>query len=132
MKVKKEHMKKYILLLFLFCFTNILQAQQGTKDVAAPVVTPQRVAGSESTNVRVNIYPVPVTNNSFTIKTDRDIAFIKITNIIGQDIFKSKYNTPQQTIRISLDAPQRGMYLVTIIFSDGIRIVKKIMIEEPK
>ncbi|MGE5420135.1 MAG: T9SS type A sorting domain-containing protein [Chloroflexota bacterium] len=125
-------MKKFLLFVFLLYFSTILQAQQGMKDSAVFSATPQKVSGGESSNIRITIYPVPVTNNSFTIRTDKDISFVKITNIIGQDIFKSRYNNPQQMIRITLDAPQRGMYLVTIIFNDGIRIVKKIMIEEPK
>jgi hypothetical protein len=125
-------MKKFLLLIFLLYFPLILQAQQRLKESAVPVASPQRLSGTESTNIKINIYPVPVTNNSFTIRTDRDVSFIKITNIIGQDIFKSRYNNPLQTIRITLDAPQRGMYLVTIIFKDGIRVVKKIMIEESK
>jgi hypothetical protein len=29
-----------------------------------------------------------------------------------------------------LDNPNRGMYLVTINFSDGTRVVKKVMVEE--
>jgi hypothetical protein len=32
--------------------------------------------------------------------------------------------------KIILDNPKRGMYLVTVVFSDGLRIVKKIMIEQ--
>jgi hypothetical protein len=94
--------------------------------------TAQQYASGESANIRINIYPVPVRNNTFTVKTDRDIAFVKVTNILGQDILRIKYNEPQQLIRISLDSPQRGMYLVTVIFTDGARIVKKIMIEEPE
>jgi hypothetical protein len=90
----------------------------------------QKEISRESNNRIVNIYPVPVKDNSFTIKTDTDIAFIKITNIIGQDIFRFQYNDPQQLIKIFLDNPKRGMYLVTIIFSDGIRVVKKIMVEQ--
>jgi hypothetical protein len=73
---------------------------------------------------------VPVRDNSFTIKTGKDISYIKITNIIGQDVFRIQYNEPQQLIKISLDSPKRGMYFVTIIFSDGIRVVKKIMVEQ--
>lgn len=125
-------MNKFLLSFFLICSTLFLNAQQGSKDSAAFAAAPQRVSGGETTNIRISIYPVPVTNNSFTIRTDRDISFVKITNIIGQDVFRSKYNNPLQLIRINLDAPQRGMYLVTVIFSDGARIVKKIMIEESK
>ena len=78
----------------------------------------------------VNIYPVPVRDNSFTIKTDRYISSVKVTNIIGQDIFRFRYTDPQQLIKISLENPKRGIYLVTVILSDGLRVVKKIMVEQ--
>jgi hypothetical protein len=97
---------------------------------AGSLATAQQYSSGENANIKINIFPVPVRNNSFTIKTDRDIAFVKVTNILGQDILRVKYNEPQQLIRISLDSPQRGMYLVTVIFTNGARIVKKIMIEE--
>jgi hypothetical protein len=106
----------------------ILQAQRDTASYASNT----RYVSREQPVISLVIYPIPVRNNSFTIKTDRDISFVKITNIIGQDIFRVKYSTPQQLIRINLENPQRGMYLVTILFSDGSRIVKKIMIEESK
>ena len=73
---------------------------------------------------------MPVRENNFTIKTDKDISLVRITNIIGQDIFRVKYNNPEQQINIMLDNPKRGMYLVTVNFSDGTRVVKKILIEE--
>jgi len=77
----------------------------------------------------VTIYPVPVRDNSFTVKSNKEILLIKVTNIIGQDIFRIKYNTPQLFVKILLDDPGRGMYLVVIIFSDNTRVVKKVMIE---
>ncbi len=92
--------------------------------------TAQQTYLKETTNTKISIYPVPVRNNRFTIKTNKDISLITITNIIGQDVYRSQYNEPQQVIKISLQSPKRGMYLVTIIFSDGIRVVKKIMVEQ--
>ena len=80
-------------------------------------------------NSNVSIYPVPVRDNNFTIKSDKEISAIKITNIIGQDIFRVKYSTPQLISKIVLDNPRRGMYLVVILFSDDTRVVKKVMIE---
>lgn len=120
-------MRKILLYLSFLLFTPTLLAQ---KDALASAG--HQYVSRESTNINLSIFPVPVRNNTFTIKTDRDISSVKITNIIGQDIYRIKFNTPQQLIKISLESPQRGMYLVTIIFSDGVRIVKKIMIEEPK
>jgi hypothetical protein len=118
-------MKKGILFMLLMIFSITLQAQKDTTNIAS---TPGISADAASINV--SIYPVPVTENHFTIKTNRDVSYIRITNIIGQDIFRNKYNNPIQLNRISLDNPRRGMYLVTIIFSDGTRVVKKILVEE--
>jgi hypothetical protein len=121
-------MKKRLLFIYLLIFTLNLQAQKDTAFIAD--TPPQRYTARDAVNINLSIYPVPVKDNSFTIKTDKDISIVKVTNIIGQDIFRIKYNNPQQLIRIPLDNPKRGMYLVTIIFSDGLRVVKKILVEE--
>lgn len=121
-------MKKSLPLVFLLIFNLTLFGQKDSVGVAGTLA--QRTYQTEITPVTISIYPVPVKDNSFTIKTDKDISFVKITNIIGQDVFRLQYNDPQQLIKIFLDNPKRGMYLVTIIFSDGVRIVKKIMVEE--
>lgn len=123
-------MKKNLLLIYLLIFTLTLQAQKDTTFIAG--TPPQKYISGDAPLFNLSIYPVPVRDNSFTIKTDKDISFVKVTNIIGQDIFRIKYNNTQQLIRIQLDNPKRGMYLVSIIFSDGLRVVKKIMIEESK
>jgi hypothetical protein len=122
-------MKKSLLITFLLIasFSLTLQAQKDTANIIGSHM--QKYALNES-GLNITIYPVPVRENSFTIKTDRDISFVKVTNIIGQDVFRVQYSNPQQLIKIFLDNPKRGMYLVTILFSDGIRVVKKIMVEE--
>ncbi|MEI6047579.1 MAG: T9SS type A sorting domain-containing protein [Bacteroidota bacterium] len=121
-------MKKSLLFILLLIFSLTLQAQKDTINVIGAI--PQKDISRGVANINVSIYPVPVRENSFTIKTDRDISFIKITNIIGQDILRAQYNNPQQLVKIFLENTKRGMYLVTIIFSDGTRTVKKIMVEE--
>jgi hypothetical protein len=121
-------MKKTLLIIYLTIITLTLQAQKDTTLIAG--TSNQRYNSGEAASFSLNIFPVPVRDNTFTIKTDKDISFIKVTNIIGQDIFRIKYNNPQQLIKVSLDNPKRGMYLVTILFSDGLRVVKKIMVEQ--
>ncbi len=121
-------MKKSSLFILFIIFTITLKAQKDSVNVIGAI--PQSVISSDATKINVTIFPVPVRENNFTIKTDRDVSFIKITNIIGQDIFKTQYSNPQQLINILLNNPKRGMYLVTILFIDGNRVVKKIMIEE--
>jgi hypothetical protein len=121
-------MKKSLPLIFLLVFNLTLHGQKDSINISRAIA--QKEFAREASAINVNIYPVPVKDNSFTIKADRDISFVKITNIIGQDIFRFQYNNPQQLIKVFLENPKRGMYLVTIIFSDGIRIVKKIMVEQ--
>jgi hypothetical protein len=120
-------MKKSLLLIFLLFFNLALHAQKDTLNIAG--TTAQKEYSREANSIAVSIYPVPVRDNSFTIKTEKDFTFIKVTNIIGQDVLRLQYNDPQQLIKIFLESPKRGMYLVTIIFSDGVRVVKKIMVE---
>jgi len=122
-------MKKGLLLILLSVFTITLLAQN-QKDTAFIGSNNHRDVSRIASNIYVSIYPVPVRDNQFTIKTDKDVSLVKITNIIGQDIFREKYNDPQQLNKITLDNPTRGMYLVTIMFSDGAKVVKKIMVEE--
>jgi hypothetical protein len=121
-------MKKCLLFIFLLILTLTIQAQKDTTNLIGTL--PQKNNSRESANININIFPVPVRENSFTVKTDRDISLVRVTNIIGQDIFRIQFNSSQQLVRIPLNSPKRGMYLVTIIFSDGVRVVKKIMIEE--
>jgi hypothetical protein len=121
-------MKKGLLCFLLIFFTLSLQAQ---KDSTSYLVTsPKKDSYKGADEPKISIYPVPVKGNIFSIKADKDISFIKITNIIGQDIFRAQYNNPQQFIPVTLENPRRGIYLVTIVFSDSNRVVKKIMVEE--
>ena len=121
-------MKKSLLSILFLVFSLILQAQKDTVNIAGKLS--QNDISRPASDVIISIYPIPVRNNSFTIKTDRDISSVKITNIIGQDIFRVRYSNPLPLTKIFLDNAKRGMYLVTIIFNDGTRVVKKIMVEE--
>lgn len=120
-------MRRLLPVLFLMAVTISLKGQ--TDSTAVAVAMAHKNYTREASALNISIYPVPVKDNSFTIRTDKDISSIKITNIIGQDVFRSQYNDPQQIIKVFLESPKRGMYLVTIIFSDGLRVVKKIMVE---
>jgi hypothetical protein len=121
-------MKKSLLFFLFIIFTSGIQAQKDTISVSPGNTGKSALADASSSGI--TIYPVPIRENYFTIKSEKGISGIKVTNIIGQDIFKTKYNNPETLFRINLDNPKRGMYLVTISLEDGSRIVKKIMIEQ--
>lgn len=125
---EKATMKKSLLSLIIFLFALTIQAQKDTVNVIGTI--PQKAIAREGHGINVTIFPVPVRENNFTIKADKEMSYVKVTNIIGQDILRMQYNSPQQYIKIFLDNPKRGMYLVAIIFRDGTKVVRKIMVEE--
>jgi hypothetical protein len=123
-------MKKLILFILLLISSIPLLSQKDSTNIA--LISGRKITSAEAVPVNLSIYPVPVTENSFTIKSDRDISIVRVTNIIGQDIYRIQYKNPTQLIKIPLENPKRGMYVVSIIFNDGARAVKKIMVEESK
>ncbi|MDX9725818.1 MAG: T9SS type A sorting domain-containing protein [Bacteroidales bacterium] len=123
-------MKHNLLLIIFVLFALNSHSQSDTSSVVRSV--PQKTFIRESSGSNINIYPVPVRQDSFTIRTDREMKSVRVTNMIGQDIFRADYKEPIPQAKVILKKPTRGMYLVTIGFTDGTRIVKKIMIENPK
>jgi hypothetical protein len=122
---------KHILLLISFLLSPIcLHSQKDTVSVVRNY--PQNTFVRETALSNISIYPVPVRENSFTIKTEREMTSVKVTNMIGQDIFRAQYNNPVSVTKVLLKNPTRGMYLVTIAFTDGTRVVRKVMIENPE
>lgn len=121
-------MKHFLLILLISACPINLFSQKDTINLVASS-TARKELIKDVSEINVSIYPVPVRDNSFTIRSDKEISSIRITNIIGQDIFRASYSTPQYISKIILENPRRGMYMVVIIFSDNTRVVKKVMIE---
>ena len=76
-------MKHYLLILFVLSFSINLFSQSDTVNLS--VSSAQKELIRDVSNVNVSIYPVPVRENNFTIKSDKEISAIKITNIIEFD-----------------------------------------------
>jgi len=127
---KRVLMKHSILLISLLFFPITLHSQNDTMSIGRSYIQKNFIKESAASNI--SIYPVPVRNNNFTIKTDRNMTAVKVTNMIGQDIFRAQYRNPLPLTKVMLKQPTRGMYLVTISFVDGTRVVKKIMVENPE
>jgi hypothetical protein len=120
-------MKHFLLILIISISPATLFSQRDSVNVASS----SKELFKEVSDINISIYPVPVRDNTFNIRSEKEISSIRITNIIGQDIFRVRYNTPQFLSKVILDNPRRGMYMVVILFSDNTRIVKKVMIEGP-
>lgn len=118
---------RYILLLIFI--TSLLLCTDAQEDRIAPLSQKVNITLIDPNDPVLTIFPVPVRENYLNLISSKEITKVKITNIIGQDIFNAGYSNSQSAVRIILDNPQRGIYLVTVRFSDNTMIVKKIMIE---
>lgn len=83
----------------------------------------------EDEDANTKIFPVPVVDNRFTITSDKEFTFVRLTNIIGQETKREKFRYPRKRAEISFPEVQKGIYLVTIQYEDRTRTVKKILID---
>jgi hypothetical protein len=121
-------MKNAVLTAIIILSFMPLMAQKDPVTVASGAAIRETLI-SETDQPELKIYPVPVKENNFTVTSEKEISMIRITNIIGQEVYRSRFSSPVLTTRIYLDNPQRGFYLVTILFADNTRLVRKILIE---
>jgi len=116
-----------LLILCLFLGSGLASGQSEEKNSAGEKSVIIENSFEEDTNTK--IFPVPVTNNRFTITSDKGFTFVRLTNIIGQETTREKYNYPRNRTEITFSNAQKGIYLVTIEFEDKTRTVKKILID---
>jgi len=76
------------------------------------------------------LFPNPVTDNKFKVKSDDLILSIDVINVIGQSIKKLDNNSQtKEDIEILLNNCEKGMYLVKITFQDDKSIIKKLLVK---
>jgi hypothetical protein len=120
-------MRIFLLIFFLSISTGILSAQQ-IKAVGTEFSSEQSVLDKEK-EPEIKIFPVPVLNSRFTITSDIPFKFVRITNIIGQEITREKLVFPVKRKEIELLGSEKGIFLVTIELEDNRKIVRKIMVD---
>ena len=79
---------------------------------------------------KVIIYPNPVTDNKFFVKSELTIKSVEVLNVIGQTI-KKVLNTTNLPYNIAVNLPNcdNGMYMVKITFKTKKVIIKKILVK---
>ena len=83
----------------------------------------------EKQDPKIKIFPVPVLNYRFTITSEIPFTFVRMTNIIGQEITRERHNYPIKRDVIEFSNAERGIYLVTIELVDKRKIVRKILVD---
>jgi hypothetical protein len=77
----------------------------------------------------IKIYPVPVLEGRFTITSDKPFIYIRMTNIIGQEITSERFYYPRSRSEVSFPNAEKGIYLITIELEDNSKVVKKILVD---
>ncbi|MGM0667765.1 MAG: T9SS type A sorting domain-containing protein [Bacteroidota bacterium] len=116
-------------IVLLFLGSGLVTGQSEEKNASS--VNSMIFENSNAEDNNTKIFPVPVTNNRFTITSDKEFTFVRLTNIIGQETTREKFSYPRKRAEISFSNAQKGIYLVIIEFEDKTRIVKKILIDSP-
>jgi len=83
--------------------------------------------GHEVLNANIKIFPNP-NEGYFEIQADMLMQEITIQNLLGNNVFESGKVIENRFVFSNKIPP--GIYLITILFSDGIREVRKIIITD--
>lgn len=79
-------------------------------------------------SLQIQLYPNPSTTNQFEILTNKQIASVRLTNLVGQEIYSQQF-AGQTNATIQLKNKNAGNYVVSISFTDGTSTYRKFQIQ---
>lgn len=120
-------MKRLLLILFVLSIAFKITSQE--VPVTAVVNGSDKSTVEQSEPADIKIFPVPVLEARFTITSDKPFIFIRMTNIIGQEVTRERFYYPRYRTEMTFNNAEKGIYLVTIEFEDNTKIVKKILVD---
>lgn len=115
------------ILLFLIFIVAISSASG--QDPAVKGSSDKHLTNIEKKDPVIKIYPVPVLSNNFTISSDTPFIYVRMTNIIGQEITRLRLKYPVSRKEIDFKSTEKGIYLITIELEDHRKIVRKILVD---
>lgn len=120
-------MRVTLLIIFILFSYNYSYSQEVNESVA--LNSQGQLTTVEQDKPDIKIFPVPVLNNRFTITSDVPFKFVRMTNIIGQEITRERLVFPVSRREIEFSGAEKGIYLVTIELEDNRKIVRKILVD---
>ena len=121
-------MKKNVLItiniFLLFALFSLHAQSQGMSDNKSKNDIVQIV------NYDVLIYPNPVTENKFYVKSEKVIRSVEVMNVLGQTIKRVLNETDlAYNIQVEIGDVKDGMYMVKITFDNDESMIRKIIIK---
>ena len=120
-------MRVFLLIIVMVLTTGVLSAQKLQQETTE--VSLEQSLFNKEKEPEIKIFPVPVLNNRFTVSSDVPFKFIRMTNIIGQEITREKLVFPVKSKVIEFQGAEKGIYLITIELEDNRKIVRKILVD---
>lgn len=79
-------------------------------------------------SLQIQLYPNPSTTNQFEVLTNKQIASVRLTNLVGQEVYNQQFDG-QTNATIQLKNKNAGNYVVSISFTDGTSTYRKFQIQ---
>jgi hypothetical protein len=76
----------------------------------------------------LKIFPNPVTDNKFSVSSVKNIEAVQLNNILGQKTEIELFKINEKAFKVTLKDKKQGIYLVTIIFEDKSKEVKRVIV----
>lgn len=75
------------------------------------------------------IYPNPIVDNRFFVKSDKTIKIVEVINVIGQSVKRVTNDTNlPYNILVELNNCEPGMYMIKITSEENQTIIKKVLL----
>ncbi len=80
-------------------------------------------------DTRLNIFPNPVTGNSFQITSFKEIKSVTTTNLLGQKVPVKVQKQNSKKVKVTLSRKTTGIHLVSVLYNDNTKEVKRIIVK---
>lgn len=118
----KKNILTLISLVFILSFSNTAHSQGLSYNNIKSTVL---IIHSD-----VLIYPNPVTDNKFFVKSEKLIKKVEVLNVLGQNIktVTNKTDVPYN-ILVEIGNIKKGMYMVQVTLENGEKVINKIIVK---
>lgn len=83
----------------------------------------------EEPELKVEIYPNPLTEGRLTVKANEQILSIQVLNITGEIVLNTEYQPGTYDVVLELNQAEKGLYLVRVNFDNKVIHTEKIMVK---
>lgn len=78
---------------------------------------------------QVKVYPNPSSDGNIQVNSSHDIYSIEVLNLLGQSVYREKYDGLKKLVTMNLGNLEKGIYVLKVNNSDYNYVVKKIWLQ---